>query len=40
MGEVQRDSVRVHFGPLAESVREAREAAHAHPHREVLTFDV
>jgi hypothetical protein len=38
--EVQRHVVRVHFDLLAEAVCQPREAAHVHPHREVLTLDV
>ena len=38
--EVQRDVVSMHLDLLAESVRESGEAAHMHPHREVLSLDV
>ena len=40
VGEVQRNVVCVHFKLLAEGVRQSREAAHVHPHREVLAFNV
>ena len=38
--EVKRDGVGVIRDLLAEGVGQAREPAHAHPHREVLALDV
>jgi hypothetical protein len=34
--EVQGDRVRVHLDLLAERIRQPGEAAHVHPHRQVL----
>jgi len=36
--EVQGDRVGVSFDLLGKSVGQASEAAHVHPHREILTF--
>lgn len=36
--EVERDPMRVVLKLLAEAVRYARETAHLHPHRKVLTL--
>lgn len=38
--EVQADRVAEVFQLLAEPVRQASEAAHLHPHRQILPFDV
>ena len=38
--EVERNRVRVHLDLLAEPVGQPSEAAHVHPHRQVLTLDV
>lgn len=38
--EVQRNRVRVHLDLLGKRIRQAREAAIVHPHRQVLTLDV
>ena len=39
IGEVQRDGCFQVLKFLRESVRQARESAHPHPHREVLALD-
>ena len=36
--EMQRDGVFVFFDFLAKAIRQARETAQVHPHRQVLTF--
>ena len=38
--EMQGDIMSVHLDLLTEPVREPREPAHVHPHREILAFDV
>ena len=38
--DLQRDGSAEVLNLLAECVREARETAHVHPHREVLTLNV
>jgi predicted small integral membrane protein len=40
MHEVQRNHVRVVLSFLAVTVRQSREPPHAHPHRQILPFDV
>lgn len=37
--EMQRDGVAVIFNLFAEGVRQPRESADAHSHRQVLAFD-
>lgn len=38
--EVKREGVDVVLQLLAEPVRQAREPAHGHTHRQVLTFNI
>lgn len=40
MHKVQRHGCSVHFGLLAEGVRQPCESAHVHPHREILPLDI
>jgi len=40
MHEVERDRVAKVVNFLRESIRQAREPAHAHAHREILALDV
>src|SRR5438094_887885 len=39
VGEMKGHGMRVHLDFLAEAIRQSRESAHVHPHREILTLD-
>jgi len=40
VGEVQRNCMRVVFDFLRKSIRQSRESAHVHSHREVLSLNI